>query len=111
MNKEFPERTCTIERLITRPEDIQKVLEGRKTAQRRNGVYAFPGEMIRLKGHRFEVTALYRQTLGEMSDQNAREEGVPDKKTYLKHLEEIHPGIPWSAELKMWVHEFKRLPS
>ena len=36
-NADLPPKTCSIDRLVTVKEDVQKVLEGKKTAARRNG--------------------------------------------------------------------------
>ena len=49
----LPPKTCSIERLVTKEEDVQKVLEGKKTATRRNGRYADVGEIMELKGKKF----------------------------------------------------------
>ena len=46
----LPPKTCSIDRLVTKEEDVQKVLEGKKTATRRNGRYADVGEIMELKG-------------------------------------------------------------
>ena len=68
----FPEKTCSVERLVTVPQDVEKVLNGQKTATRRNGVYAYPGEVMVLDGKEFKVDALYAQKLGEMTDEHAQ---------------------------------------
>lgn len=107
----YPEKTCTIDRLITRPDDVEQVLAGKKRAQRRNGLYAYPGEKMVLGNRQFVITAVYRQTVGEMNDQDANREGQADKEAYLAYIKEIHPGIPLSPEMMMWVHEFEQDPS
>jgi hypothetical protein len=40
----FPEKTCSIDRLITHPKLVAATIAGVKTQQRRNGVYGWPGE-------------------------------------------------------------------
>ncbi|MDR6226726.1 ASCH domain-containing protein [Desmospora profundinema] len=105
---EYPQKTCSIERLITRQEDVQRVLAGKKKAQRRNGLYAYPGEQMILENQPFIITAVYRQTLGAMNDRDAVQEGQIDKKAYMSYLNHIHPGVPWSFDMVMWVHEFER---
>ena len=45
-NVVLPKKTCSIERLVTIPKDVEKVLNGEKTATRRNGVYADLGEVM-----------------------------------------------------------------
>jgi len=47
---EFPEKTCDITRLVTHPKLVEAVLAGRKTQQRRDGVYAYPNETFELEG-------------------------------------------------------------
>ena len=85
-NESLPEKTCSIERLVTIKEDVNKVLAGEKTATRRNGVYAYPGEIMVLEGQEFKVEALYKQTLGEMTDEHAKHEGYKLLKSIKKRF-------------------------
>eukprot|EP00130_Batrachochytrium_dendrobatidis_P008361 XP_006683236.1 hypothetical protein BATDEDRAFT_28791 [Batrachochytrium dendrobatidis JAM81] len=105
---EFPKKTCSVERLVTIPEDIQKVLDGKKTATRRNGVYAYPGEIMVLGGKEFVVDALYRQTLGELTDEQAQQEGYTNLDAYKETITSMHAHakMPWLPEMKVWVHEY-----
>jgi hypothetical protein len=105
----LPPKTCSIERLVTRPADVDKVLSGAKTATRRNGRYADVGEIMELRGERFEVTKVYRQSLGELTDADARAEGYPDAAAYRAGILAIHPGMPWLPHMKVWVHEFRKI--
>jgi hypothetical protein len=106
--KELPEKTCSIERLVTIPEDVEKVLNGQKTATRRNGVYAYPGEIMVLDGKEFVIDALYRQTLGELSDEHAQQEGYTNVEEYKQSMMSMHAHaqMPWLPTMKVWVHEF-----
>ncbi|WP_338469644.1 ASCH domain-containing protein [Niallia sp. XMNu-256] len=106
-NQELPPKTCTIERLVTIDKDVEKVLAGQKTATRRNGRYADPGEIMELKGKKFVVEKIYRQSLGELTDEDARKEGYESVEDYKQSILSIHPGMPWLPEMKVWVHEFK----
>ncbi|AXI10919.1 hypothetical protein CUC15_19170 [Oceanobacillus zhaokaii] len=105
---EFPKKTCSIERLVTIPEDIQKVSNGIKSATRRNGVYAYPGEIMVLDGKEFVIDALYRQTLGELTDEHAQQEGYSDLEAYKQSMTSMHAHakMPWLPEMKVWVHEY-----
>jgi N4-acetylcytidine amidohydrolase len=103
----LPPKTCSIDRLITRQEDIQKVLTGKKRATRRNGRYADPGEILLLKGESFRITAVYRQRLGEMTDRDAQSEGFENVHAYVDSIQQIHPRIPLTSDMPMWVHEFE----
>lgn len=109
MNAELPPKTCSIDRLVTVRPDIEKVIAGVKTATRRNGRYADPGEVMELDGHRFEVERVYSQSLGEMTDDHARQEGFDSMEQYKQYITSMHPGMPWLPHMKVWVHEFKRL--
>ena len=105
----FPEKTCSIERLVTIPEDVQKVLNGQKTATRRNGVYAYPGEIMVLDGKEFKVDALYSQTLGELTDEHAQQEGFTSVEEYKQSILSMHAKMPWIPTMSVWVHEFSPL--
>ena len=91
---------------MTIEEDVQKVLNGEKTATRRNGVYAYPGEVMVLEGKEFEVTALYAQTLGELTDEDALTEGFKTVEEYKESILALHPKMPWLPKMSVWVHEF-----
>jgi hypothetical protein len=105
-NADYPKKSCSIELLVTIPEDVQKVLNGEKTATRRNGVYAHPGEIMQLEGQELEITALYSQTLGEMTDKDAKTEGYSTMEEYKQSILKLHPKMPWLPTMSVWVHEF-----
>ncbi|MEI7024302.1 ASCH domain-containing protein [Paenibacillus sp. y28] len=105
----LPPKTCTIERLVTKQEDIDRVLRGEKTATRRNGRYADPGEKLVLGSQTFEVTRVYQQSLGELTDEHARTEGFATMEQYKEYILSLHAGMPWIPQAKVWVHEFKAI--
>ena len=107
MTQNLPAKTCSIERLITVDKDIEKVLKGEKTATRRNGRYADVGEIMELQEHKFEVTRVFSQTLGELTDADALSEGYPDIAAYKDSILSFHPGMPWLPHMTVWVHEFQ----
>lgn len=102
----LPPKTCSIERLVTLPEDVEKVLAGQKTATRRNGRYADVGEVMTLKGQDFVVEQVYSQTLGELTEEHAKQEGYASLEEYKQSILSIHPGMPWVPTMRVWVHEF-----
>lgn len=106
-NNSLPPKTCGIERLVTLPQDVEKVLAGQKTATRRNGRYADVGEIMELNGAKFIVEKVYSQSLGELTDEHARQEGFDDVEGYKNSILSIHPGMPWLPHMKVWVHEFR----
>jgi hypothetical protein len=103
----LPPKTGTIDRLITMEEDVKMVLEGKKTATRRNGRYADPGETMTLEGRQFVVERVYSQSLGEITDDDARREGFATAEDYKQSILAIHPGMPWLPQMRVWVHEFR----
>jgi len=105
----YPEKTCAIERLLRHPKLVAAALAGQKTQQRRDGVYAYPGEIFALAGKRFKITALERQRLGDMSDADAVAEGYPDLQAYRDLILKMHPGMQWDDNHKVWVHHFEIL--
>ncbi|WP_305909670.1 ASCH domain-containing protein [Methylomarinum sp. Ch1-1] len=106
---EYPEKTCDIDRLIRHPKLVAAALEGRKTQQRRDGLYAYPDETFELEGVRFIVTAVEKQTLGDMSDRDAQAEGYPNLEFYRDLIIKMHPGMSWDDTHSVWVHTFTRV--
>lgn len=105
-NSGLPPKTCTIDRLVTIEKDVQKVLAGKKTATRRNGRYADVGEIMELRGKKYKVEKVYSQSLGELTDDHARQEGYSSVEEYKQSILSLHPGMPWLPQMRVWVHEF-----
>lgn len=108
---DYPEKTCQIDALVTHKRLVEAALEGRKTQQRRNGVYAYPGESFELEGTRFVVKDLRRETIGDMTDREAQAEGYPSLEMYKDLIIRMHKGMEWDESAKVWVHEFERCES
>lgn len=107
MSEALPPKTCTIERLVTKEDDIEKVIRGLKTATRRNGRYADIGEIMELQGHKFEVHKVYQQSLGELTEEDVQSEGFDSLEDYKNYILSMHAGMPWLPHMKVWVHEFR----
>jgi hypothetical protein len=105
-NTTLPPKTCSVERLVTLEADVKKVLAGEKTATRRNGRYADPGEIMTLEGIDFVVNKVYSQSLGELTEDDARREGFETVEAYKQSILSYHPGMPWLPQMRVWVHEF-----
>jgi hypothetical protein len=105
---DYPPKTCEIDALVTHARLVSAALAGNKTQQRRNGVYAYPGETFELEGTRFLVKDLRRESLGEMTEQDARAEGYPSLEMYRDLILRMHKGMEWTESAKVWVHEFER---
>ena len=105
---DYPPRTCAIERLVTHPKLVAAAKAGLKTQQRRDGIYGYPGEAFALEGEGFVVTALERQSLGEMTDADAQAEGYPDMQAYQDLILRMHAGMVWDDSHLVWVHYFAK---
>ena len=106
---EYPEKTCEIDRLVTREKLVAAALQGRKTQQRRDGIYGYPGETFQLDGVSFTIKDLRRQHLGEMTEEDAHREGYPSMEVYRNLILSMHQGMSWESEHPVWVHEFVRV--
>ncbi|MCU9595526.1 ASCH domain-containing protein [Caldibacillus thermolactis] len=106
VNQHAPSEKENIERLITIPEDIKKVISGKKSATRRMKRFADVGEVMILEGQKFVIEKVYQQALGDITDEDAKKEGYESFESYKESILSIHPGMPWIPTLKVWVHEF-----
>jgi hypothetical protein len=108
---DFPPKTCEIDQLVTHAKLVEAALAGCKTQQRRNGIYAYPGEKFQLGEVEFVVADLRRETLGQMTEADARAEGYPSLEMYKDLILRMHKGMDWDGNSKVWVHEFVRVRS
>lgn len=108
MAENYPEKSCDIDRLVRHPKLVEAALAGIKTQQRRDGVYAYPGETFVLGETKFTVTALERATLGDMTDNDAQAEGYPSIAAYKDLILRMHAGMEWEPSHKVWVHKFQK---
>ncbi|MFA5982566.1 MAG: ASCH domain-containing protein [Methylococcaceae bacterium] len=103
----YPTKTCGIDRLIRQEKLVEAALNGDKTQQRRDGLYAYPGETFELKGRNFIITSVERQRLADMTDADAKAEGYPNLSTYKSIILKMHTGMVWNDDGQVWVHSFK----
>ena len=103
---DFPEKTCSIDRLVTHPKLVAAVINGQKNQQRRNGVYGYPGESFVLENQTFVITDLRRERLGDMGDTEAQAEGYPNLALYKDIILRMHTGMDWDEDSLVWVHSF-----
>ena len=111
MSENYPEKTCSIDRLITHDKLIAAAMSGMKTQQRRAGVYGYPGEKFTLEETQFEITGLRSERWGDISEADAQREGYPSLEMYRALIERMHQGMEWDEEQPVWVHEFVKVAS
>lgn len=101
----------TIDNLITNNIDVEKVMTGEKTAVRRHGKYAEVGEILELKGNRYQITAVFQQANQDMSVEDAIKEGYQSIDEYRQHVQDCHniTTLTWEPEKLFWVHEFEKI--
>ena len=104
----YPEKTCEIDRLVRLPKLIAAAIAGQKTQQRRDGLYAHPGETFTLEAVEFIVKAVERRKLGDMTEHDAQAEGFPSLVVYKDIILSMHANMTWNEEGLVWVHSFKR---
>lgn len=104
---DYPEKTCTIDRLVRQKKLVESALAGVKTEQRRDGVYAYPGETFELKGSTFEMVSLTHEPLGNLDDEGALAEGFESLTQYRDLILRMHKGMEWDPEHLVWVHRFR----
>ncbi len=105
----YPPKNCEIDRLIRHPKLVEAAKAGLKTQQRRDGIYAYPGETFMLEGVKFVVTAVERRSLGEMTEDDARAEGYPSLEAYRELILKMHPDMSWDESHMVWVHCFQKI--
>lgn len=103
----LPPKKGSIDQLVTKPADVEKVINGQKTATRRSGRYADVGEKWTFQDKGFIVKNVYQQKLGEVTDADALMEGYQSLEEYKQSILSIHPGMKWQPEMKVWVHEYE----
>ena len=106
---DYPEKTCDVSRLVTHKSMVRAVLAGEKTQQRRNGVYAYPGEQFDLEGATFELLDLRRQRLGDMTEKDATSEGYASLDAYKDVILRMHKSMEWDEEALVWLHTFRKI--
>lgn len=105
----YPEKTCTLDRLVRHKRLVEASLRGDKTEQRRDGVYGYPGEAFELEGERFEMVSLSHERLGDMTLADAQAEGYDSLDAYKDLILRMHRGMEWDEEHRVWVHRFRRV--
>ncbi len=104
----YPEKTCTIDRLVRHKRLVEAAVAGKKTEQRRDGVYGYPGETFELEGKCFEIVSLTHDRLGDMSEADAQAEGYETLDAYRDLILRMHRGMEWDVEHRVWVHRFRQ---
>lgn len=86
----------------------EKALAGDVTQIHRGKAYAAAGDRFELEGEPFEVVDVTERRLGDLTDEDARAEGVADLDAYRRLLERAHDDFEWDDESTVVRHRFER---
>jgi hypothetical protein len=86
----------------------EAALEGEVTQIHRGRRYADPGDRFEIDGVAFEVVGIETRTLGDLTDADARAEGLPDLDAYERLLGRTHDGFEWDDDNEVVRHRFER---
>ncbi|ELY64049.1 ASCH domain-containing protein [Natronococcus jeotgali] len=85
-----------------------QALEGEVTQIHRGSRYAEEGDTFAIEGTTFEVTDVTERTLGDLTDEDARAEGMDDLEAYERLLERAHDDFEWDDDSEVVRHRFER---
>ncbi|WP_254532297.1 ASCH domain-containing protein [Natrinema gelatinilyticum] len=85
-----------------------QALEGEISQIHRGHQYAEEGDTFAIDGTIFEVTDVRERTLGDLTDEDARAEGMGDLEAYERLLERAHENFEWNDESEVVRHRFER---
>ncbi len=84
----------------------EEVLDGEITQLHRGDAHAEVGDTFVIEDTKFVVTTVETETLGDITDEDARAEGSPSLEAYKRRIEGSH-GITWNDENEAVLHEFE----
>jgi len=87
----------------------QGALEGEVTQIHRGQAYAEEGDRFAIDGESFEVVEVSEHTLGDLTDEDARAEGMADLAEYRQVLVRAHENFEWDDDSAVVRHRFERL--
>ncbi|MFP8889770.1 ASCH domain-containing protein [Natrialbaceae archaeon A-CW2] len=94
--------------LLPTPRMRQQALEGTVTQIHRGHAYAEEGDTFRVEDTTFEIVEITERTLGDLTDEDAKKEGVDDLEAYRQLLERAHDHFEWDDDSEVVLHRFER---
>lgn len=82
--------------------------DGDVTQIHRGQRYADEGDRFEVEGDAFEVVEVRERTLGDLTDEDARKEGMRDLEQYREILDRAHDNFEWDDDSEIVLHRFKR---
>jgi hypothetical protein len=87
----------------------QGALDGEVTQIHRGDRYAEEGDRFKVDGEAFEVVAVRERRLGDLTDEDARAEGMADLEQYREVLNRAHGNFEWDDDSEVVLHRFERV--
>lgn len=104
--------------MLFKPEHVEMILAGRKTQTRRawkrpmakvGGVYKVRTKLMTPEYHcKIEVTAIRKERLGDITEEDARKEGYASISEYYDVWERINGRGSWNPNQEVYVIDFRR---
>ncbi|MFC7081385.1 ASCH domain-containing protein [Halorussus caseinilyticus] len=85
------------------------VSAGEITQIHRGDHYADEGDRFELDGDQFEVVEIRERTLGDLTDEDARAEGMSDMEQYREMLNRAHDDFEWDPDSEVVMHRVEKV--
>ncbi|UPV72801.1 ASCH domain-containing protein [Halorussus limi] len=85
--------------------------DGEITQIHRGRQYAEEGDRFEADGEAFEVVEVRERTLGDLTDEDARKEGMRDLEQYREILNRAHDDFQWDDDSDVVLHRFEKVES
>lgn len=82
-------------------------VEGELTQLHRGHRYADEGDTFVIDGQTFVVTDVTEETLGDITEEDARREGAEDLEAYRERLKRAHKNFEWDDDSETVRHRFE----
>jgi hypothetical protein len=83
--------------------------DGDVTQIHRGQRYADEGDRFEVEGDAFEVVEVRERTLGDLTDEDARTEGMRDLEQYREILDRAHDNFEWDDDSDIVLHRFEKV--
>lgn len=98
-----------LQNLVTRKDDVRKIVQGEKSVVRRSNRFGNPGDKWERDSETFELVEVYQQKLGDMTEEDAQREGYTSLDEFIEGMTSIHAGSVWDPEYTVWVHHIRHV--
>jgi hypothetical protein len=86
---------------------ISQAADGEVTQIHRGRQYADEGDTFEIEGETYEITEIRERTLGDLTDEDARSEGMRDLDHYREIMNRAHDSFEWDDDSDIVLHRFE----